>query len=65
MRNGGESLDAQGKMMWLCKEKDAPTVCVKIIQSRFTYIALDRIELTGTAQPPGVKQRDWMTAILR
>jgi len=28
MRNGGESLDAQGTMMWHCNETEAPTVCL-------------------------------------
>jgi len=43
MKNGGESLDAQGTMMWHWREKDPPTVCLQIIQSRCKQIALYRM----------------------
>jgi hypothetical protein len=43
MRNGGESLDAQGTMMWHCNETEAPTTCLQIIQSRCRQVALYRM----------------------
>lgn len=43
MQNGGESLDAQGQMMWHCTEKEAPTTCLQIIQSRCRQVALYRM----------------------
>jgi len=43
MQNGGESLDAQGKMMWHCNETEAPTACWTTIQSRVQQVALYRM----------------------
>ena len=43
MKNGGESLDAQGTMMWHWQEKDPPTTCLQIIQSRCRQVALYRM----------------------
>lgn len=43
MKNGGESLDAQGTMMWHWHEKDPPTTCLQIIQSRCRQAALYRM----------------------
>lgn len=43
MWNGGESLDAQGQMMWHCNETEAPTTCLQIIQSRGKQAALYRM----------------------